>query len=583
MYRLISLLIGYIFGNILTAEIVSRRTSGESVFDRGTGNSGMANIVNLDGVKYGAIVLVGDLAKTFIPCLLCRFALFPEQGVLAATYAGLGVILGHNFPIWHKLKGGKGVSCTCAALVCISFGYGLLACIIGLIGVVMSSYLPIGAILIPIAFLLPAFLKYGVEVGVLAVGIALIMFQRHLQGLKGVFAGTEPESKFIRKIRREIRRRQKQKMRERQQSGEMGTEKTFRRYGWIGILAVVLVVAIVLVTVLPRGGEDEVVASETQDVEIEDQTEDASQEEQQEELLEDVWSYEANVTENTADFSESIVSEYGVLINVSTGEILAQRDAYEQMNPASMTKILTVLVAAENITEEQLDDTFTMTDEISSYCFANDCSVVGYEVGEVATVREMFYGTILSSGADAALGLATYVAGSHEAFVDLMNEKLEEMGLSETTHFTNCVGLYDDDHYSTAYDMAIILKAATDNEWCREVMSTHIYMTEATAQHPEGQVLSNWFLRRIEDRDTHGEVLCAKTGYVTQSGSCAASLANDSEGNEYICVTAGSTSSWRCIYDHVDLYTTYLPEIVETTETDTTEDTETAEETDTTE
>ena len=108
--------------------------------------------------------------------------------------------------------------------------------------------------------------------------------------------------------------------------------------------------------------------------------------------------------------------------------------------------------------------------------------------------------------------------------------------------------------------MAVILKAATDNEWCRQVLSEHIYTTEKTKQHSDGLRISNLFLRRIEDKDTHGTVLCAKTGFVSQSGSCAASMATDKNGTEYLVVTAGSTSSWRCIYDHVDIYTQYLPE-----------------------
>ena len=199
MYRVICLLLGYVFGNFLTAEIVSRRTFGKSSFDRGTGNPGMANIVNQDGVKYGAIVLLGDLLKTFIPCLLCRTVLFSEQGTTAAAYAGLGVILGHNFPFWHKFKGGKGVSCTCAALVSISFGYGLLACVVGLLAVVASHYLPIGAVLIPAVFLIPAFLFYGPEVGILTVIMTLMMLQRHLPGLKNIRTGTEPKKDLLKK------------------------------------------------------------------------------------------------------------------------------------------------------------------------------------------------------------------------------------------------------------------------------------------------------------------------------------------------------------------------------------------------
>lgn len=202
MDRFISLLLDYVFGNFLTAEVVSRRISGKSVFDVGTGNPGMANIVNQYGVKYGMVVLAGDLLKTFVPSLLCRMILFSDLGATAAAYAGLGAVIGHNFPIWHRFRGGKGVACTCAALVSISFGYGLLACMIGLIGVLISHYLPIGAVLIPAAFLLPAFCCFGNEVGVLTVVMAIIMLQRHMPGLKNIPSGTEPRKDLLKALRR---------------------------------------------------------------------------------------------------------------------------------------------------------------------------------------------------------------------------------------------------------------------------------------------------------------------------------------------------------------------------------------------
>lgn len=276
--------------------------------------------------------------------------------------------------------------------------------------------------------------------------------------------------------------------------------------------------------------------------------------------------FSAESTASTNGFGEEIVSQYGILIDTQSKEILAQREAKTRMNPASMTKILTVLTAADELgltgenwrTAEILDDTFTITIEITDYSYVNDCSNVGFEVGEEVTVRDLFYGTVLPSGGDAALGLACYVAGSQEAFVELMNGKLEELGLSETSHFTNCVGLYDTDHYSTVYDMAVMLQTAADSGFCRDVLSAHTYNTSQTQQHPEGLLISNWFLRRIEDKDTHGEVICGKTGYVVQSGNCAASLAADSTGREYLCVTAGSSSSWQCIYDQVALYQKYL-------------------------
>ncbi len=261
----------------------------------------------------------------------------------------------------------------------------------------------------------------------------------------------------------------------------------------------------------------------------------------------------------TGIYSEEVISSHAILVDESTDTIVAAKGADERIYPASMTKVLTVLVAAEQITEEDLDDTFTMTLEITDYAYVNDCSAVGFLDGERVTVRDLFYGTVLPSGGDAALGLAVYTAGSQEAFVEMMNAKLEELGLGDSAHFTNCIGLFDENHYCTVYDMAVIMKAAIQNDLCREVLSAHTYTTRATAEHPEGITISNWFLRKIEDKDTGGEVLCGKTGYVVQSKNCAVSYGTSAGGTPYICVTAGSTSGWRCIYDHVEIYNRYVP------------------------
>ena len=270
--------------------------------------------------------------------------------------------------------------------------------------------------------------------------------------------------------------------------------------------------------------------------------------------------YTFKETESTKNlYSDAVISTHALLINESTDTIVAWKGAKERISPASMTKVLTLLVAAEHVTEEQLTDTFTMTIDITDYSYVNDCSNVGFLVDEKIPVIDLFYGTILPSGGDAAVGLATYVAGSHEAFVDLMNQKLKDLGLSDSAHFTNCVGLYDTNHYCTIYDMAVIMKAALQNELCRKVLAEKCYTTTPTEQHPEGIIISNWFLRRIEDKETGGEVLGAKTGFVNESGSCAVSYQVADDGTPYICVTAGSSSSWRCIYDHVEIYNRYIP------------------------
>lgn len=266
--------------------------------------------------------------------------------------------------------------------------------------------------------------------------------------------------------------------------------------------------------------------------------------------------YAAVSTADTVHLGEEIASGSAVLIDLEEGVILAEKNAGAIISPASMTKILTILVAAEQIAD--LDGVFTMTQEITDYCYQNDCSAAGFMPGEEIPLRDLFYATILPSGADGALGLAVCAAGSQEAFVALMNEKVSELGISETARFANCVGIYDENNVCTVCDMALILKAALDNPFCREVLSQRIYATSPTGIHPEGLELSNWFIRKIEDHMPEDiQVKGAKTGYVSQSGNCAASTAQDSAGKQYLCVTAQAGSGWQCIFDHVALYDGY--------------------------
>ena len=333
-----------------------------------------------------------------------------------------------------------------------------------------------------------------------------------------------------------------------------------------GAVALVIILVVAIVSLLRKSEANETQMQAQIETPVEQSVEVITEEEASEEEIstaEEVpINYEFVSTSETATiYSEEVISSHAILVDESTDTIVASKGAKERISPASMTKVLTVLVAAEQITEKQLDDTFTMTLEITDYAYVNDCSSVGFLDGEKVTVRDLFYGTVLPSGGDAAVGLATYIAGSHEAFVDLMNEKLDELGLSDSAHFTNCVGLYDKNHYCTVYDMAVIMKAAMKNDMCREFLSAHSYTTAPTTEHPKGITISNWFLRRIEDKDTDGEVIGGKTGYVVQSKSCAVSYGTFAGGTPYICVTAGSTSSWQCIYDQVEIYNRYVPDV----------------------
>lgn len=255
--------------------------------------------------------------------------------------------------------------------------------------------------------------------------------------------------------------------------------------------------------------------------------------------------------------SAEYVSDYGILINLSSGKVVATKQGYSKMYPASMTKVMTVLTAWQYISEAELDERIVITQEATDYAYVHDCSSAGFLPGETVTLRDLFYGTILPSGGEAAYSLAVYVAGSHEAFVDLMNENVSALGLAETTHFTNCVGIYNDEHYSTCYDIAVIMAAAMRDEFLAKLLDTRRYTTSLTEEHPEGIELSNWFNRRIEDRDTGGYICGAKTGYVTQSGNCAVSCLDAQNGDRFICVSGKAGSSWRCIFDHVAAYNIY--------------------------
>lgn len=367
-----------------------------------------------------------------------------------------------------------------------------------------------------------------------------------------------------------VRYEERQRMR-RERQRRMQKKRRMKRILFLGILIIGIVLIGVSLRAGRRSGEEALTELETAErnqaggLEIEKIAEGLPEEEAGEPETEDTeataetQAYRFEETESTAVIdSADVISTHAVLVNESEDIIVAAKGAREGIIPASMTKVLTVLVAAEHISEEELDDTFTMTREITDYAYVNDCSCVGFLDGEKVPIRDLFYGTTMQSGGDAALGLAVYVAGSHEDFVTLMNQKLEELGIAGSTHFTNCVGLYDEMHYSTVYDMAVIMKAAMQNELCREFLSAHVYTTKPTEEHPEGIEISNWFLRRIEDKDTGGEVLGAKTGYIVQSKNCAVSYGTFAGGTPYICVTAGSTSGWRCIYDHVEIYNRYV-------------------------
>ena len=233
-FRLISLAIGYLFGNILTAEITARKCAGKSAFEIGSGNPGMANIMAQCGFRPGIVVLIGDLLKTVIPCLLCSLLLFPENRALAAAYAGSGAILGHNYPVWHRFKGGKGVSSTCAVLFCIYPAGGIIAMLIGMLGVFISQYLPVGGVLIPLAFIPFAYYQYGTEMALLAAAMTLVMLIRHIPGFRGIRTGAEKKHNIPGLIKNKLFRKEnsdKENKTNEEKNGTVNVEKSSTQNG----------------------------------------------------------------------------------------------------------------------------------------------------------------------------------------------------------------------------------------------------------------------------------------------------------------------------------------------------------------
>lgn len=260
-------------------------------------------------------------------------------------------------------------------------------------------------------------------------------------------------------------------------------------------------------------------------------------------------------TDATQVLDLQLYSERAILIDADTNTVIAEKNPDDRIFPASMTKVMTALVACEQI--ENWDDTFTMTQAIIDPLYLADASLAGFVDGEKVPLLDLVYGAILPSGAEATEALSIYVAGSEEAYAELMNEKAAALGLTDT-HFVDASGLHDEQHYTTLRDMAIILQAAMDNEICREILSTTYYTCQPTEQHPDGLKIFNKFLSRVEYQDLKGgEIQGAKTGYTAQAMNCCASFGVSPKGRNLICVTSKAWTGDFCIDDHVALYSQY--------------------------
>ncbi len=318
-----------------------------------------------------------------------------------------------------------------------------------------------------------------------------------------------------------------------------------RKGFFLSVLAVILAIVLIIVCAKSCGGEDETAVSEASKA-----TTGQSAKAEKQSVTEKVVFEES---EDVANLPKDNDAKTGIVVKLSDKRIIASRDAHKRIYPASTLKIMTILTAVDYI--EDFDDTFTMSLSITDPLYVQEASVAGFLDGEEVTVTDLLYGTILPSGADAAMGLAIKIAGSEEAFVELMNKKVQALGL-ENTHFSNATGLFAEDNYSTAYDMAVILYHAYQNELCRKVLSTYQHTTQKTPQNPKGIMLqSTLFSYMYGTEPKTATIMGGKTGFVNEAGYCIASFGENNDNKEkYIAVTMGNSSKWPAFYGQIDIY-----------------------------
>ena len=238
----------------------------------------------------------------------------------------------------------------------------------------------------------------------------------------------------------------------------------------------------------------------------------------------------------------TLTSKEAIIYNLNDDNVIYEKNSNEQTKIASLTKIMTSLVAIENI--NNIDDTVTV--EYKDLQGLKGYAVAGFKAGDTVTYKDLLYALMLPSAADAANILARSIAGNTEDFVNMMNDKANKLGL-KNTKFSNPIGM-DDDNYSTAYDLSIILKEAIKLDLFKELYNTDSYTTT-----------NNIKLTKTTDKIASkynldiSNLTGSKTGFTDEAGYCLASTATYNDVN-YLVVTLNSEELPNHIKDTLDLY-----------------------------
>jgi D-alanyl-D-alanine carboxypeptidase (penicillin-binding protein 5/6) len=235
--------------------------------------------------------------------------------------------------------------------------------------------------------------------------------------------------------------------------------------------------------------------------------------------------------------SDKLVSPHAILVRLKDHAILMQKNSEAKIYPASLTKIMTALVAIENLPD--LQEKIKLPEPMFQELYKANASMAGFQPGEEVRAIDLLYGVMLPSGAECCIGLADRIAGSEQSFVKMMNQKAADLGMNNT-QFENSTGLQSENHYTTVKDLSVLLSYALENDTFREIFTSSRHSTRSTNKHPDGITFYSTMFEELSDQNIpEGEILGGKTGYTEEAGLCLASLAKK-DNQEYILITAGA-------------------------------------------
>ena len=246
-----------------------------------------------------------------------------------------------------------------------------------------------------------------------------------------------------------------------------------------------------------------------------------------------------------------VKAQSAVVINADTGEILFAKNENDKKYPASCTKIMTALLAVRYGDENDCYAREISMSHNAIWGIDRDSSHIALDVDEVVTYDQLLYGMMLASANECAMELAETVGGSVEAFASLMNAEAERLG-AKNTNFVNPHGLFDENHRTTAYDMALIMREAVKSDKFVELISTLQYSIPPTNKQKETRIFNNTH-KMLSGRECYySSVVGGKTGWIPQSGNNLITYAEQSD-IRLIVVDFGNTSAVSCCHDTANL------------------------------